>query len=106
MKHTWRIKKTTVGRLRYDQEFEESFVKHNLNNSAYPKYWTTVADPGSEFFIPDPGSKKIRNPDPQRRIYVFLTRNNVSKLSEIYSGMFIPDPYPGIKKTPDPQHCI
>jgi hypothetical protein len=47
------------------------------------------ADP--DFSITDPGSKRHRipNPDPQQRIYVFLTQKIVTKLSEILSRMFI-----------------
>jgi hypothetical protein len=48
----------------------------------------SVADPGC-FFIPNPGSefchpgsrvKKIPDPDPHQRIYIFLTQKTVSKL--------------------------
>ncbi len=80
--------------------------------------------PGSEFFsIPGPRSRiqgqndsgsriRIPDPDPHQRI-----QKNVSKISEIWSGMFIPDPYlrsgswffypsgildTGVKKAPDP----
>jgi hypothetical protein len=75
--------------------------------------------PGSEFSIPDPGSKKFRIPELRQWISVFFTLKPVSKLSEIiirdvHPGyriliifFFIPDP--GVRKAPDPdpdpQHC-
>jgi hypothetical protein len=39
-----------------------------------------IPDPGSEFFHPGSRVKKI--PELDQRIYVFLTRKTVSKLSE------------------------
>jgi hypothetical protein len=47
-----------------------------------------IPDPESEFFpsqILDPGSKRFRipDPDPHKRIVVFLTQKTVSKLSEM-----------------------
>ncbi len=50
----------------------------------------TSADPGSEIFHPWSRVKKIPDPDPHKRVLLFLTRK-ISKLSEIWSGMFIPD---------------
>jgi hypothetical protein len=89
-------------------------------HSAHPKKITLgqgcgsgmfMLDPRSEFFHPDPGSKRFRIPDPHQSILVFLTPKTVSKLSEKLSGMFILDPdseffsYPRsrrLKKPPDP----
>jgi hypothetical protein len=87
-------------------------------------------NPGSEFSVPDPGSKKIPDPDSHQRIYLFLsqTLKTVSKLSEnvwdvhigsrsriririfIHPGSWIRIPNTGCKKhrisDPDPQHCL
>ncbi len=79
---------------------------------------------GSGMFISDPGSQihgqkgtgsRIPSPDPQQRIYVFLTQIIVTKLLEIRSDLFIERsrvriyfhpwsriPDPRAKKAPDP----
>jgi hypothetical protein len=54
--------------------------------------------PDPKFFIPDPGSrvKKIPDPDPQQKIQVYLTHKSVTKLSQIGYEIFIPDLGSGI----------
>jgi hypothetical protein len=52
-----------------------------------------IPDSGTEFFHPVK-CKKIPDPDPHQRIYVFFTQKTVSKLSEERPGMFAPDPDP------------
>jgi hypothetical protein len=62
--------------------------------------------PDPKISIPKPGSKRHRIPDPQQRIYLFLTQKVITKLSEIGSwtlfspdpDFFIPDLDPGDKK--------
>ncbi len=77
-------------------------------------------------FIPDPGSRvdKIPDPDPHRKIKVFLTQKTDTEFSKEKTRMFIPDsvsgffpshgsrnrtPDPGVEKQrimdPEPQHC-
>jgi hypothetical protein len=73
--------------------------------------------PDPTFSIPDLGLTRTRiaDPDPQNRIYVFLTEKNDFKFSKIRSGIFIPDldfsnpgvikhriSDPGLKKASDP----
>jgi hypothetical protein len=60
--------------------------------------------PGSEFSIPDPGSKRSRIDN--KKIEVLLTQNFFTKLSEVSSGYYpsrILDPDPWVKITLDPE---
>jgi hypothetical protein len=49
--------------------------------------------PDPTFPIPETGSRvdKIPDPEPDQRIYVFLTQGTNTKFSKISSAMFIPD---------------
>ncbi len=53
-------------------------------SDVYPGSWIRIFPSR----IPDPGSKRLRIPDPDthQRISVFLTQKNVSELSEYYPG--------------------
>ena len=74
--------------------------------------------PDPFFSIPDPGSRVKKIPDPRAGLknLSILTQKDVSKLSEVWSGMFILDPdvdfiylrNQGWKRhqIPDPQHCL
>ncbi len=75
-------------------------------NTGSQCYKYSVADPGyypgSECFLSPIHIFSI--PDPHQRIKYFNPKN-VSKLSEISSGLFIPDPYPDFfspSQAPDP----
>jgi hypothetical protein len=62
-----------------------------------------VPDPGSEYFIPDPGSERswIPDPDPHKRIEVFLTQITVSPQIPDPDFFSIPS-IPSIKIALDP----
>ncbi len=57
-----------------------------------------IQDPGSGFFISDPVSRVDPDPDPNKRILVFLTQKIGSKDSLIR----IPDPGVKMHLIPDP----
>jgi hypothetical protein len=70
-----------------------------------------IPDTGSEFFpsrIPDPGPRVRKISGSRIRIHIasknliILFQKNVTKLSEIKSGMFIPDPDHDFLTIPDP----
>jgi hypothetical protein len=79
---------------------EKISAPHPLRKTIKPKPMLRIRRvyPGSNFLHPFPGSivKKIPDPDPHLRIYVFFTLTTVSKHSEKWSVMFIlyPDFFP------------
>jgi hypothetical protein len=71
---------------------------------ADPEFLSLISD--QNFSVPEPGSKRFRILDlhfPSKNLKNLSNFNqkNVSKLSEIWSGMFIPDPEIDFLPIPD-----
>jgi hypothetical protein len=93
-----------ISELKHGDNLRKKTCRQNLCIKAS----ISVADPESLSWIPDPGSRvdKIPDPDPlKKRIYVFLTQKTDTKFSKITSGTFIPDPDSGLfpSRIPDPR---